>query len=64
VTGLIDGGKTLELVSYIMLGVGGASALTGGALVLFGGAPDEDVSAALDVAPLPGGGFLQLTARF
>ncbi len=70
VSDVIDSGKTFELVSYIMLGVGGAGVLTGGALVLFGGEGDslateeEGATAVLDVAPLPGGGLLQLTGRF
>lgn len=68
VNDVIDSGKTFELVSYIMLGVGGAGVLTGGALVLFGGegvpTQEEGASAVLDVAPLPGGGLFQLTGRF
>jgi len=69
VADVVDTGKTFELVSYILLGVGGAGVLTGGALVLFGGEDDASIeeegsSAALDIAPLPGGGLLQLTGRF
>ncbi len=66
-TEIVDSGKTLELVTYILLGAGGALTLTGGALWLFGGDGDASATEAGAtglVVPLPGGLWLGASGRF
>lgn len=62
---IVDSGKTLEVVTYILLGAGGGLAITGGALWLFGGdsEPQEPAATAI-LTPLPGGAFVGAAGRF
>ncbi len=62
---IIDSGKTLETVTYILLGVGGAATLAGAGLYLFGGddAPAEPAAKAM-ATPLPGGFFVGASGSF
>lgn len=62
---IVDSGKTLEVATYILLGAGGALAITGGALWLFGGDDAQEEPAAKAVLlPLPGGAFVGASGRF
>lgn len=62
---VIDSGKTLEVVTYILLGVGGAAAITGTVLWFVGDeSAAEEPAASAFVTPLPGGAYVGVGGRF
>jgi hypothetical protein len=60
----IDSGETLELVSFILLGAGGALVIGGGAMWIFGGDDTTEPAAAATLVPLPGGAAFTATGSF
>jgi hypothetical protein len=50
---VVDEGETLKLVTNIALAAGGALAIAGTLMIIFGG-PDDDRDAAMWLAPAPG----------
>jgi hypothetical protein len=61
---VIDEGKSLRLISNVMLGVGAACSVAGAAMIIWGGPSDDERAAWIAPAPVYGGAGLTMGGRF